>query len=226
MPLFVDARIPYFRKNIRKWARTATRNVPWRQTGNPWLILVAEMLLQRTTVRQVAAEWAWIEKEMSSPSACLRHQREIRALASRLGLPRRADYLILIAERLVQELKGQVPLDPEGLLALPGVGRYTANAVACFAGGRRLAIVDANVIRVLGRFFDAPSRKRNNPERDPHMWALATKVLGKTRDPVGWNRALLDFGALVCTARRPRCGICVVRRKCSWASRESESAVQ
>jgi A/G-specific adenine glycosylase len=129
-----------------------------------------------------------------------------------LGLAKRVSTLKRMGERLVSAWRGAVPLEVAELMKLPGVGRYTAAATVCFAADARSAVVDANVIRVFARFFGVTSQKAR-PRDDVLMWRLAESLLPHSR-ATEYNRALIDFAALVCRPRIPLCSVCPLSREC------------
>jgi len=205
----------YFRRRLRAWFRNNARRFPWRETTNPYHILLAELLLQKTDAPKVVPVYLRMVKDFPSPRplAAARLQRVSRLLAP-LGLDYRADRLRRIAAALVRDHGGAVPASEDALMSLPGVGRYIARAVCAQAFGQRKAVLDTNVVRLLGRFFGITSR-RPRARDDPEMWAVAQSLLPRrASDAASWNWALLDFAALVCGHRHPACSICPVRHRC------------
>ncbi len=197
---------------LLSWFDAAGRRLPWRETRDPYAILVSEVMLQQTQVERVIPVY----------HAFLRRFPTFRALAEAptadvirewagMGYNRRALNLQRAAQAVVERHGGQLPADRKGLRALPGVGEYTADALACFALGQQTAVVDTNVRRVLGRIFHWPETPS-----DGQVAATAHDVL-----PGGqawaWNQALMDLGATVCTSRRPTCLLCPVRADCRAA---------
>jgi len=186
------------------------RDLPWRRTRDPWAILVAEAMLQQTQVARVVPAWERFLSEMGTPERCADAGRA--AVVRRwegLGYHRRAVALHATAVRLVEDHGGVVPSSLDDLLALPGVGPYTARAVLAFAFERDVAVVDTNVARVVSRAVAGrPLGARATQE-------LADALVTTGR---GWhhNQAMLDLGALACTAR-PACERCTLRRSCVWA---------
>jgi A/G-specific adenine glycosylase len=143
---------------------------------------------------------------------------EIATSIRRLGIADRGRLLKSLGERL-SEHGGRIPRSLEQLTALPGVGRYAANAVLCFAYRRRVPIVDTNVIRVLDRVFSVRSSKAR-PHTDAFLWEAAAQLVPADH-PVAYNRALLDFAATICTHRRPHCGQCPMTAICNYYGEES-----
>lgn len=204
-PEFLDA----LHGRLLRWFQAEQRDLPWRRTTDPYQILVSEVMLQQTQVarvvpkfREFMARFPTLESLAAAPAA-----EVIRAWQG-LGYNRRAVRLQAMARQMVERW-GRVPEDPADLLSLEGVGRYTAAAVAAFAFGAQAAAVDTNVRRVLGRLVlgreQAPAGRR--------LEALAERLLppGRARQ---WNAALMDLGALVCVAGRPRCEACPAADLC------------
>ena len=209
-------RLRYFRRRLRHWFRANGRDLPWRRTRDPYRILVSEIMLQQTQVPRVTqvyeqflAAYPRIEDVAAAPLP------EVRRITDPLGYTVRGRQIKRIADEVVRYRAGRVPDTMPELLALPGVGRYTAGAVMTFAHGRPTPIVDTNVARVLGRWFAGalPADEPAGP-RSRRLWALSAALLPRRGD--GWeiNQALMDFGAQVCPARRPRCDDCPLRRRC------------
>ncbi len=193
-----------FVRKLLAWYRRAARDLPWRATRNPYAILVSEFMLQQTQVSRVVDFYPRFLKRFPTIAALARARpKAVMEQWDGLGYYARARNLHKLAKQL-SATGYQVPADPAALTELPGVGRYTAGAVACFAYEQPVPAVDTNVKRVLGRVF----RKKD-------VWGLATAIVprnGKT----AWrfNQALMELGALVCVARKPKCPECPVRREC------------
>jgi len=192
------------------------RAFPWRETSDPYRIIVAELLLQQTFARKVVPIYEeFLRRYPSATELARAHASKIRSLILPLGLQYRAKTLKALGRILVEENAGKVPDDLRSLLKLPGVGAYTANAVLCFAYGKRRPVVDTNVVRVLQRFFG--SKKPLRPgETDRMIWEFAERVLPQ-RDARRYNIAILDFAALVCTHYKPQCSTCPLRKHCKAA---------
>jgi A/G-specific adenine glycosylase len=206
-----------FSKRLLKWYVHGRRRFAWRlPKRTAYDILVAEVLLRKTTVATVAQEYdAFLARYPFPGSLAAANLDDIRASIRRLGIANRARLLKVIAGRLVQDHGGRVPRSRNALLALPGVGPYAANAVLCFAYGENYPIVDTNVIRVMARVFSVRSSKAR-PHTDPKLWACARQLVASDR-PVAYNRALLDFAAVVCRPREPLCPNCPMNRICDYA---------
>jgi A/G-specific adenine glycosylase len=202
---------------VLDWYAAHRRDLPWRRPGRtPWEVLVSEVMLQQTPVARVLPVW---ERWMSlwPVPADLAHASPGDAVREwgRLGYPRRALRLHAAAVAVRDHHGGKVPADEATLRSLPGIGEYTAAAVTAFAFGRRATVVDTNVRRVharavTGAALPAPSLTRAETD-------LATSLLpDDDGDAATWNVAVMELGALVCTARAPRCPACPVAHLCAW----------
>ncbi|MDF1505494.1 A/G-specific adenine glycosylase [Roseisolibacter sp. H3M3-2] len=215
------ARARAFGHRLRAWFRRHGRDLPWRRTRDPYRILVSELMLQQTQVVRVVDYYARFLDRFPT----LRHVAEARpdevtdAWAG-LGYYARARNLHALARHVTADGgPGAIPADPAALRALPGVGAYTAGAVASFAYERRAALVDTNVARVLQRAF-APELDPKRPRDLTRLWRMAEALVPRT-GAAAWtqNQALMELGALVCTARVARCGACPVRGVCATYAR-------
>jgi len=202
---------------VLDWYRTHRRSLPWRKPGcSPWGVLVSEVMLQQTPVARVLPVWQeWLERWPVPADLAARPPGEAIRAWGRLGYPRRALRLHEAAQVIVERHGGAVPDDHAALLALPGIGTYTAAAVSTFAFGRRHAVIDTNVRRVLaravgGRQFPAPALTAAETRR------LERLVPDEPAAAATWAVASMEMGALVCTARAPRCGACPVASLCRW----------
>jgi len=203
-----------FRRRLQKWYRRHHRQFDWRETQDPYAILLSEVLLQRTQASQVASYFNRILSQFPTPVALSAAPDDKAYEALRpLGLAKRARTLVAMAQVLVADFEGRVPQDPDLLVNLPGVGRYIASATLCFAFGRRIPIVDSNVIRILSRYFGIVSNERR-PKDDPRLWKIAETLLPR-KSVREYNWALIDFAALVCTVRNPCCQNCMMKNECS-----------
>ncbi len=207
---------PYAEPVLAWYARHA-RDLPWRAPGaTPWSVLVSEIMLQQTPVARVLPEYLrWIARWPTPAALAAEPAGEAIRQWGRLGYPRRALRLHETATILTTRHGGKVPADRDALLALPGIGSYTAAAVASFAFGQRHAVLDTNVRRVLARLIAGqpmPGTALSVAER-----RLAESLLpGEPAVASRWSAAVMELGALVCTAANPRCGTCPVARDCAW----------
>ncbi len=204
---------------VLAWYETNARDLPWRRPdASPWSILVSEIMLQQTPVVRVLPAWeAWMERWPTPAHLAKEPSGEAVRMWNRLGYPRRALRLHACAVAITEEHNGEVPDDHATLLALPGIGAYTAAAVASFAYGQRHAILDTNVRRVLARAetgVEYPPKTQTKAEV-----ALAESLLPPLPSVAArWGVAVMELGALVCTARSPRCADCPIAGQCAWRS--------
>lgn len=202
---------------VAAWYAAHARPLPWRAPeAGPWGVMVSEFMLQQTPVVRVLPVWeAWLERWPTPAALAAEEPGEAVRAWGRLGYPRRAQRLHAAATAIRDEHGGAVPADLEALRALPGVGEYTAAAIASFAHGRRHVVLDTNVRRVLARLeggqaFPPASLTRAERER-----ALAW-LPDDDAEAATWAASSMELGALVCTADAPRCGDCPVIDACAW----------
>ncbi|MGN6130571.1 MAG: A/G-specific adenine glycosylase [Nocardioidaceae bacterium] len=199
------------------WYDEHARDLPWREpSASPWAVMVSEFMLQQTPVARVLPVYEqWLARWPTPAALAADSAGEAVRAWGRLGYPRRALRLHAAATAIVAEHGGEVPSDREALLALPGVGEYTAAAIASFAFGRRHVVLDTNVRRVLARVVsgvELPAPAVTKAER-----ALAEGLLPDDEPTAAaWAVAVMELGALVCTATGPRCGVCPVADRCAW----------
>lgn len=201
-----------FRRRLLRWFRQHGRDLPWRRTRDPYHIVVSEFMLQQTQVSRVEQYYRrFLLQYPTIRDLAVAAPAQVRESWQGLGYYRRAANLHRLAVAVVDERNGVMPESLEELERLPGVGRYTAGAVASFAFEQSEPAVDTNVARVIRRAFLSP-RARVTEKK---LWALA-KTLMPRRGAPAWtfNQAIMELGALVCTARVPRCGECPVRSAC------------
>ncbi|MDQ4492252.1 A/G-specific adenine glycosylase [Sinomonas sp. ASV486] len=199
------------------WFAREARDLPWRAAGRtPWGVLVSEVMLQQTPVARVLPVWReWMERWPHPADLAAEPAGEAVRAWGRLGYPRRALRLHAAATVITSEHGGELPDTEEGLLALPGVGSYTAAAVASFAFGRRATVVDTNIRRVHARLVGGEALPA--PTLTAAEQRRATVLLPADRaQSVAWNAATMELGAIVCTARSPRCAECPVSDACAW----------
>lgn len=202
---------------IIDWYADHRRDLPWRAPGaTPWGILVSEIMLQQTPVARVLPVWQdWLDRWPTPADLAAEPPGAAVRAWGRLGYPRRALRLHAAAGVIADEHDGRVPADPQVLQALPGIGAYTAAAVAAFAYGVRVPVVDTNVRRVHARAVTGVAQAA------PALTAAETR-LAATLLPVDpadarvWNVAVMELGALICTAARPDCDHCPVQQQCAW----------
>lgn len=204
---------------LASWFAEAARDLPWRAPEcSAWGVLVSEVMLQQTPVVRVLPVWQEWLRRWPGPADLAREPagEAVRSWA-RLGYPRRALRLHAAAEAIVRDHGGEVPAGHADLLGLPGVGSYTAAAVAAFAFGRRETVVDTNIRRVHARLFTGAALPA--PSLTAGEMRLAAQLMpDDDADSVRWNAAVMELGAVVCTARAPKCAGCPVRSACAWLS--------
>jgi A/G-specific adenine glycosylase len=207
-----------FRRRLLGWYTRHARTLPWRGQRDPYAILVSEIMLQQTQVARVAEyyprflrKYPTVQDLAAAPAAAVRESWD------GLGYYARARNLHDAARLIVGELGGIVPDHPDALRKLPGIGRYTAGAVASLAYGLPVAALDTNAFRVLARVFGVRATRRRSA-REHRLWTIATALVPPRR-AADWNQALMDLGATICTARRPRCNGCPVRSVCASRNR-------
>ncbi len=198
---------------ILKWFAENKRDLPWRKS-TPWGVLVSEFMLQQTPVVRVLPKWnEWMQRWPTPADLAAATTAEVITAWGRLGYPRRALRLHECAKIIANEFNGEVPESEEILKSLPGIGEYTAAAIASFAYDSKALVLDVNIRRVFARVIngvESPKTGLSNleraarteliPENDPHVWAAAT----------------MELGALVCTSRNPKCNECPVASICQW----------
>ncbi|NDL58433.1 A/G-specific adenine glycosylase [Phytoactinopolyspora mesophila] len=198
------------------WYSAHARDLPWRAPDRtPWGVLVSEVMLQQTPVVRVEPVWrSWMARWPEPASLAAEEPGAAIRAWGRLGYPRRALRLHGAARVIAERHAGKVPSSYEELLALPGIGDYTAAAVASFAFGQRRAVLDTNVRRVLARAVSGtqyPPNATTAAER-----RLAESLLPDTETAATWSVAVMELGALICTARKPRCDACPIAHQCAW----------
>ncbi|MGQ0714213.1 MAG: A/G-specific adenine glycosylase [Gemmatimonadaceae bacterium] len=208
-----------FGRRLRQWFRANGRDLPWRRTRDPYRVLVSELMLQQTQVTRVLERYDDFLREFPTLASVAHAPRgRVMEAWAGLGYYARARHLHALA-RTVATDGGTLPADPRALRQLPGIGAYTAGAVASFAYERRAALVDTNVARVLRRVF-APRINPKSTRGQRVLWELAEAMLPRRgRDAWTHNQAIMELGALVCTARIAKCGQCPVRGMCRSARR-------
>jgi A/G-specific adenine glycosylase len=209
-----------FRRRLSRWFRAAGRDLPWRRTRDPYRVLVSEFMLQQTQVSRVLAYYdRFVRRYPTVETLAGARPLAVREAWDGLGYYRRAANLHRLATEVVRRHGGAIPADAEALRRLPGVGPYTAGAVAAFAFEQPVPAVDTNALRVLIRVFGCRTAKTAR---------RTARLLQPKRGPSAWifNQALMELGALVCTARAPKCGRCPVSAWCSWFRRSRNRALR
>jgi A/G-specific adenine glycosylase len=213
LPLPAPAARQRFRRRLLDWYRANGRDLPWRKTDDPYHILVSEVMLQQTQVDRVLPKYhEWLEKYPSLSALAQADQDDVTDTWRPLGYNIRPRRLHAIARESVERYGGELPSDEETLLSFKGIGAYTAGAIRSFAFGQRAAILDTNVARVLHRVFVVTGDVKAHTMKR-HLWSLS-EVLVPHKHVFDFNQALMDFGATVCVARKPRCEACPMSRQC------------
>ena len=208
-----------FRHALLRWYGVHGRDLPWRRTADPYHILVSEIMLQQTQVDRVVPKYhEWLQKYPSLPALAAAPVRDVARTWRPLGYNIRPRRLHTIARESVARYGGQLPSDAEALLAFKGIGQYTAGAIRSFAFGQRAAIRDTNVARVLFRVFVGRGDPKAHAMRR-QLWALSEALVPRKR-LFDFNQALMDLGAMICIARKPRCPACPMKRACRSCTAE------
>ena len=203
--------------SLLAWFARAGRPLPWRSpdTG-AWEILLCEVMSQQTPVARVEPVWrAWLDRWPGPAELAAAAPADVIRMWGKLGYPRRALRLRECALVVVDTHGGRVPHDVDELLALPGVGDYTARAVACFAHGQRVPVVDTNVRRVVARAVRGDA-EAGPPSTRRDLAAVEALLPADREQAVAFSIAIMELGALVCTARSPRCDDCPLAASCAW----------
>jgi A/G-specific adenine glycosylase len=223
MPPAIDPKLRLvFGRKLRSWYRRNARDLPWRKTRDAYEVLVSELMLQQTQVSRVVTRYGeFLDRFPTLADVARAKPARVMEAWEGLGYYARARNLHRLARELTDDGSNPtapLPDDPAELRALPGIGAYTAGAVASFAYERRAALVDTNVARVLKRAF-APRANVKTPKGQRIVWQIAESLLPRTgRTTWTHNQALMELGALVCTARIAHCSRCPVRSVCRSAS--------
>jgi A/G-specific adenine glycosylase len=206
-----------FSHPLLKWFRSEGRDFPWRHTDDPYKILVAEKLLQQTSVRKVLVDlYLYLTEKYPTVSHLANADtQELTERIQPLGLHYRAKELVLMANDIQEKLNGVIPADLKTLLSIYGVGDYSARAVLSFAYDQDIAVVDTNVARILYRVYSIPGKFPENPARKRTLHQIANSLLPhkKSRE---FNWAMIDLGALVCLPLRPLCPNCPLNKICDF----------
>ena len=215
-----------FRRRLLAWFRRHGRDLPWRQTRNPYRILVSEVMLQQTQVARVTEYYPrFLRAFPTLPRLAAATPARVREAWAGLGYYRRATNLHRLARQVLEQHDGRIPGEPESLQRLPGVGRYTAGAVASFAFEQPVPAVDTNVARVLRRAFHP--RLPQGARGARQIWETAATILPR-RGTTAWafNQAVMELGALICTARVAHCERCPVAGACATGRKRARGLAQ
>jgi A/G-specific adenine glycosylase len=206
--------IKWFRHQLSIWGVVNRRDYPWRKTIDSYHLLVAESLLQRTNADTVAPIYQiFLHRYPTIEDLAVANLKDLMDILKPLGLFFRAERLQQCAEIIIRQHDGKVPETQKQLIELPGIGDYTARQIGAQAFNQPLAVLDANVARILERFFGLQGERVKS--RCKILWGAADLIAPKA-DVGTWNLALLDFGALTCKAQNPDCENCPLSSKCKW----------
>lgn len=213
--------VSFFHTRLHDWYTRNGRTFPWRETTDPYRVLIAELMLRRTQARQVEPVYRVFIAKFPDPAALATAEpAEVATTLYPLGLPWRALQFQKMAIQVVAQTGGTIPGDRHELLALAGVGDYVASAVRTVAFGEPGVLVDTNTVRVAGRYLGFPTHAESR--RNRAVRAAIGTLIDPTR-PREANLALLDFAALVCRAPRPQCGQCPMAAHCMWYNTYAEA---
>lgn len=202
-----------FRARLLAWYRANGRDLPWRKTDDPYHILVSEVMLQQTQVDRVLPKYhEWLAKYPSLTHLAGAPVEDVAETWRPLGYNIRPRRLHAIARESVTRYGGALPSDEETLRSFKGIGAYTAGAIRSFAFGQRAAILDTNVARVLFRVFVAKGDPKAHAMKR-HLWAVSEALVPR-KHVFDFNQGLMDLGATVCSARKPDCDVCPMRKLC------------
>ncbi len=206
--------IETIRSDLLQWFAQHARDLPWRRTRDPYAIMVAEVMLQQTQVERVIPKYhAFLATFPTVTALAAAPTAEVIRLWAGLGYNRRAINLQRAAQIIVDQYGGQVPRSVAGLRSLPGIGPYTAGAIACFAFEQDVAFLDTNIRRVVRRLCVGPDHETTATTSDTDLLAHA-EALVPPGQGWAWNQAIMELGALICTASNPACWRCPLRRHC------------
>lgn len=204
-----------FRQRLLAWYRRAGRDLPWRHTHDPYKILVSEMMLQQTQVTTVITRYQrWLKRFPTIQVLAKATTAAVLQEWSGLGYNRRPLALHNIAKLVVEQHHGKFPSDITELQKFKGIGDYTAHAMASFAFKQRVPLVDTNIKRVLGRIFFGYRKLETIRDNVGIFWELSRQLIASAKSPYDVNQGLMDFGALICTAKQPKCPTCPMRTIC------------
>ncbi len=203
---------------LLSWYHREARNLPWRETTDPYRIWISEIMLQQTQVKTVLPRYlSWLEQFPDISSLAAAPLDHLLKAWEGLGYYRRARFIHQAAALIVGKHNGSFPHHFEEIIALPGIGRSTAGAIASFSFKQSTPVLDGNVKRVLKRWHDDPDAN------DKALWAWAQRAIDESGNPADWNQAMMELGATHCSVRTPDCGKCPVSRYCRSAHEVKES---
>jgi A/G-specific adenine glycosylase len=205
-----------FSNKLLEWWSENKQDFPWRNTRDPYLILLAELLLRKTSSRQVKKMYCeFIEKYPTPKQLFFAHEDDLRRLLTGLGMENiRTKLMKKVADAILKDFHGKIPETEEELTMLPGVGRYSANAVLCTAYGADVPMLDTNAIRVIQRVFSF-STSRARAKDDSELWSFMKTLIPRDQGR-NFNLGLIDFAHGICTPRNPHCCECPLKAICNY----------
>ena len=212
-----------FIRLLLNWWKKNKRDFPWRHTKDPYSILIAEMLLRKTTAKQVEKIYVQFLTKYPDPNslADADKKNDLEELLKPLGMEhKRAELLKRFGLYIIEKYNGEIPMELEKLLELPGVGMYAANAVLSFTCSKDVPLLDTNFIRVINRVFGIKSQK-SRARDDKKIWEFAKTLIPQSNSK-NFNLAILDFAALVCRVNKPKCSECPIRNICFYYKTEDK----
>ena len=202
-----------FQQNLVAWYRKIARTLPWRENNSPYQVWISEIMLQQTRVDTVVPYYQrWMETFPDVETLAAAGEDQVLNLWEGLGYYQRAHNLHQAARIIAERYQGKIPGDPKLLQDLPGIGPYTAGAIASIAFGNQTPIIDGNIRRVFTRFFDisTPLQDRQTEER---LWEIGANLV-PAQNPGEFNQAIMELGALICVPKNPKCDICPLQPGC------------
>lgn len=212
----MDKKTLKFIEVVMNWWENNRRNFPWRTTKNPYKILITEILLRKTTATHANMTYEkFFEKYPTVTKLAKADLNELKEIIEPLGLVnQRSGQILALSKKVVEDHKGKIPRTSEELMELPGVGKYTSAGVMCIAYQKDEPMVDTNFVRVVGRYFNFKS-ERKQPYADPKLWDLVRDMIpkGKCKE---FNLGLIDFSSAICIPKFPRCNKCLLKSSCNY----------
>ena len=209
---FDKSQIKPFRKAVIKYYRSSGRKIfPWRHTKDPWLILLSEFLLRKTTARQIIPVYQYLSTYSVYEIAVIPVEK-LEKILKPIGMQKEKSRLLNHLANIIIESEELIFKNVENLIRIPGIGRYAASAVQCFAYNKPLPALDRNMIRVLNRVFNITSEKKR-PHTDNKLWRTAEMIIYPLK-PKEYNWGVLDLSADVCRPKSPKCEICICHKFC------------
>ncbi|MGD6808868.1 MAG: hypothetical protein ACQCN3_04140 [Candidatus Bathyarchaeia archaeon] len=205
-----------FSAKLLEWFSVNRKDYPWRQTNDPYQILLAELLLRKTTSKQVQGVFLLLVERYPNVKALAdADDIELKKLLKPLGMEnKRGDLLKKLAYEIITNYFGVIPADEKCLLTLPGVGKYAANSVLCMSYGQDVPMVDTNAIRVMERVFNLKTSKKR-ARNDPKIWAFVSELIPE-KSARDFNLAIIDFAHEVCRPKKPQCIKCFLKEMCIY----------